>query len=95
MLRRLVTTLTVTLIIGVLTIVAALVIRLAQAPARVAVTEIPAESVTLPTGEAITAVGATSSSLAIVTKNAAGLERLRVFSPETGEPVGAVEILRE
>lgn len=90
-----VTVLTATLIIGVLTIAATLVIRIAMEPGRGAVAAIEAESVSLPPGETVTAVGATPSALSLATKDAAGVERLRVFDPATGAPVGEVRVTRE
>jgi hypothetical protein len=89
-LRRLVTALTATLILGVITVVALLVIRLAAlgpAPA-------PAlpEAVALPAGETARAVTFGTGWIAVVTVDAAGVERIRVLDAASGAERGAVEI---
>ncbi len=87
-LRRLVTALTATLIVGVITIVALLVIRLSAAPAPLA---LPPD-VRLPAGESARAVTLGSDWLAVVTVDAAGQERIRVLDRATGAERGMAEI---
>jgi hypothetical protein len=83
-LRRLVTLLTATLILGVITVVALLVIRLAALrPA--APPMLPAQII-LPIGEQTQAVTLGTGWVAVVTRDAAGVERLRVLDAETGAP---------
>ena len=87
-LRRLVTGLTATLILGVITIVALLVIRLAALePAAPALPP----ALTLPEGESARAVTLGTGWVAVVTADAAGRERIRVFGAD-GTPRGALEI---
>ena len=93
-LRRLVTILTATLIIGVLTIAGTLVIRILMENGPAPVTSIEASEVTIPSDEDIIATGATASALTIVTRSSDGEERLRVFHPKTGEEVGQTVIRR-
>jgi hypothetical protein len=89
-LRRLVTVLTATLIVGVVAIAGALVIRIARPPAPPAIPAsaafdvgaLTAETVALPEGEAITALGAAGSGLMIATRDATGAERLRLYGPD-------------
>ncbi len=82
-------TLTITLILGVITVVALLVIRLsAVGPAPVA---LPAE-ITLPAGERAEAVTLGQSWIAVVTVDAAGKERIRVLDRATGAPRSVTEI---
>ena len=79
-LRRLVTALTATLILGVITIVALLVIRLApltRAP------DLP-EAIRLPPGESARAVTLGSDWIAVVTEDGDGQERIRVLDRTTG-----------
>lgn len=76
------TLLTATLIVGVITIVGLLVIRLSALsppPARL----LPAEFV-LPEGEAARAVTFGSGWVAVVTVDAAGTEQIRVLDADTG-----------
>lgn len=93
-LRRMVTLLTATLTIGVLTIAVALVIRIASEPG-VSIKAVDAPSVTMPAGETIIATGATSAAITFVTKDGAGVERLRFFDPKTGAETDQVLINRE
>lgn len=80
--RRLVLALTVTLIVGVITIVALLVIRLAAfAPA--APPDLPA-AIALPADEGARAVTFGRGWIAVVTEDAAGVERIRLFDAATG-----------
>jgi len=88
-LRLLVTALTATLIIGVITIVALLVIRLAplaRAP------DLP-ETIRLPPGESAGAVTLGTDWLAVVTVDAEGRERIRVIDRSTGADRGSLDIL--
>jgi hypothetical protein len=88
-LRWLVTALTVTLIAGVIAIVALLVIRLGafgRAPA------LPAE-IALPAGESARAVTLGSDWVAVVTVDGDGRERVRVLDRVTGVPRGVAEIV--
>jgi len=89
-LRRLVTLLTATLILGVITVVALLVIRLAalgpaEGPA------LPPE-LALPAGETARAATLGTGWVAVVTVDAAGVERIRVLDAATGAERAAVEI---
>jgi len=77
-----VTVLTATLIVGVITIVVLLVIRLASF-APVAAPALP-EAVALPAGERAGAVTFGAGWIAVVTTDAAGRERIRVFEAATG-----------
>lgn len=86
--------LTATLIVGVLTIAATLVIRILMEPERAPIARIGAAEVSLPAGEEIIAVGATASALSIATRDGEGRERIRVFHPETGAPEGEIAIDR-
>ncbi|MEX2518890.1 MAG: DUF6476 family protein [Paracoccaceae bacterium] len=89
-----VTVLTVTLILGILTIAATLVIRIMMETGPAPVTAVAATQIAVPAGEAITATGATASALTLATRDAAGQERLRVFHPVTGAQVGETLIAR-
>jgi hypothetical protein len=89
-LRWLVSVLTVTLILGVITIVVLLVIRLnaftaSSGPGLPATVEIPA-------GETTRAVTLGTGWIAVVTVDEAGQERIRVLDATTGEPRGMVEV---
>jgi hypothetical protein len=89
-LRRLVTTLTATLILGVITIVGLLVIRLmslqpAPRPA------LPAQ-VALPAGESARAVTIGTGWIAVVSVDGGGRERIRVIDAATGASIGDLEI---
>lgn len=89
-----VTVLTVTLTVGILTIAATLVIRIMMETEPAPVTAIAASEITLPAGEQIIAAGATVSALTVATRDASGRERLRVFHPDTGAPVGETLVIR-
>ncbi|MFV0475559.1 MAG: DUF6476 family protein [Pikeienuella sp.] len=93
-LRRMVSVLTATLIIGVLAIVATLVIRIMMEEPAGAPAAIGAEAISLPAGEAITAIGATANALSVATRDADGAERIRVFHPETGEELSMTAVTR-
>lgn len=87
-LRRLVTALTITLIVGVITIVGLLVIRLSRVTPP---PELPA-SVALPAGESARAMTLGEGWVAVVTVDRAGAERIRVIDAETGAERGLTEI---
>jgi hypothetical protein len=89
-LRRLVTALTATLILGMITVVVLLVVRLsalqpAPPPA------LP-DALALPPGETAQAVTLCAGWVAVVTLDAAGAERIRVFDATTGAERAAVAI---
>lgn len=88
LLRRMVLALTATLIAGVIAIVLLLVIRLQAEPAPIA---LPPE-VRLPQGESARAVTLGSNWLAVVTADAEGHERIRVFDRTSGAERAAVDI---
>lgn len=93
-LRRLVTALTLSLILGVVVVAAALVIRI-SAPAPIAgPTSIGAERLSAPPGESIVASGFGPGGLTLVTRDAAGVERLRVYESATGALIRSIEIVR-
>ena len=87
-LRWLVNALTLTLILGVITIVALLVIRLGPAATPV---PLPA-AVALPAGERAEAVTVGDTWLAVVTTDAAGRQRIRILDRTTGVERGTTEI---
>lgn len=87
-LRRLVTLLTVTLILGVITIVALLVIRLSSVGAPPA---LPG-AIALPAGERAEAVTIGTGWVAVVTVDGAGRERIRVLDRDTGAERAVTEI---
>jgi hypothetical protein len=97
-LRRLVTALTATLILGMLAVAGTLVVRLARPEAPAAPAFAPqaltAERLVLPAGEAITALGAAGPALAVATRDGRGAERIRLFDPATGAELGAVAVER-
>lgn len=85
-LRWLVNGLTVTLIVGVITIVAVLVIRLSS----IAPAPLLPEALALPPGETAQAVTLGTGWVAVVTRDAAGTERIRVLDAATGTERAAV-----
>jgi hypothetical protein len=87
-LRRLVTALTATLILGVITIVGLLVIRLGSLGAP---PPLPPE-LTLPPGESARAVTLGEGWVAVVTVDRAGRERIRVLDRATGAERAVTEI---
>ena len=87
-LRRLVTALTATLILGVITIVVLLVIRLSSIGAA---PDLP-ESLSLPAGERAEAVTLGATWIAVVTVDGEGRERIRVLDKATGAPRAVTEI---
>lgn len=82
------TALTATLIAGVIAIVAILVIRLSAAPPPLT---LPPE-VSVPAGETAQAVTLGRGWVAVVTRDAAGQERVRILDATTGAPRGVAEI---
>lgn len=92
-LRRLVSALTIVLIFGMVAVAATLVWRISSEPGAAAPL-ISAEEVTLPAAETVMSVGATENALSFMTKDAEGVERLRVFDPVTGEQSGVLVIKR-
>lgn len=81
-LRWLVNTLTLTLILGVVAIVALLATRLPRLSSPLALPE----TVALPAGERARAVTLGTSWVALVTEDRGGVERIRVFDRATGAP---------
>ena len=92
-LRRLVSVLTIVLIFGMIAVAGALIWRISSEGGATAAL-ITAEEITLPAGETVTAIGATEAALSFVTRDAAGVERLRVFDPASGEETGVLDIRR-
>ena len=92
-LRRLITILTATLIIGIMTIAAVLIWRIASEPAKSPVAAITAEEIVLPSDAEVLAVGATASALTVAISEG-GAESLLVFHPVTGELIQRVKINR-
>jgi hypothetical protein len=93
-LRLLVNALIFVLIAGVVTVAATLVIRLgAIGPAEVA--PIAAETLALPPGEAITAIGRAGGEVLVTTRDDAGAERLRAFDAATGAERSVTTIVRD
>ena len=82
------TALTLTLILGVITIVGLLVIRLGPAATAIPVPE----TVRLPPGESAGAVTLGRDWIAIVTTDAEGRERIRVLDRTTGAERAMTEI---
>jgi hypothetical protein len=87
-LRRLVTALTVTLILGVITIVGLLVIRLGSFGGAL---PLPDE-IHLPPGESARAITLGTDWIAVVTVDRAGREHVRVLDRDTGADRGSIEI---
>lgn len=94
-LRRLVTALTAVLMFGVLAVAATLVIRIAMEPGPSPLSAVGAERVALPAGETVIASGAGPSALTLVTRDAEGRERLRLYRPDTGALIDTVNIARD
>lgn len=89
------TLLTVSAILGVLVVAATLVIRLGQPLApRFDVRAVAADVVAVPPGETVVAAGAADGALILVTRDAGGAERLRLYDATDGAPVRTVEIAR-
>lgn len=87
-LRRLVNALMITLIVGFALIVFSLVTGLNRAPAPLALPD----AVRLPDGETARAATLGSGWVAVVTADAAGRERIRVFDARTGAARGVTDI---
>jgi hypothetical protein len=87
-LRRLVTLLTATAILGVVVVAAALVIRLSQplTSARPDLRQVSAQAIGLPTGETALAATLSGGALTVLTVDAAGDRRIRLFDPADGAP---------
>lgn len=96
-LRRLVTTLTVALILGVSTVAGAMVFRItrADAPAPFDPRAVTAERLVIPEGETVVAAGAAPGALILATRDAEGRERLRLFDAATGAPLRALALERD
>ena len=82
--------LTATLILGVITVVVLLVIRLSALQS--APPPVLPDALALPAGETAQAVTLGTGWVAVVTRDAAGLERIRVFDAATGAERAAVPI---
>lgn len=94
-LRLLVTTLMVVLILGMVTIVAAMVVRLGLMDVPGAPAPITAESLVLPEGHDVVSIGRGGGEVLILTRSPDGVETLRTFDAATGEPVSATSVTRE
>ncbi len=90
LLRRLVTVLTIIMIVGVVTIVGLLVTTLGGGPERALA--VP-EGLVVPEGEAVQAFTRGSEWLALVTRDDSGVERIRIYGPD-GAARQVVEIER-
>lgn len=93
-LRLMVTVLTATLTIGMMVIAATLVIRILMEEGPRPLSAPVAAEVAAPEGEAIIAVGAGPGALSLLTRDEAGVERLRTYHPETGAEIGVTLIRR-
>ena len=93
-LRRLITVLTATLIIGIMTIAAVLIWRIASEPGARAASNVTADQVTIPAGAEIIATGATPAALTVAIRDGEG-EALLVFHPETGALLNVTRITRD
>ena len=82
----------VTLALGMVVIAGTIAWKLSRerAPAK----PVAAESLTLPQGETITALGASPSELLVTTRDSSGQERLRVFRRADGKPLSVTTIER-
>ncbi len=87
-LRRLVTTLMITLIAGFILIVVTLVLRLTATPPPLVLPE----EIPLPAGESAAAVTFGDGWIALVTRDASGTERIRILDRVTGDPIAEVPI---
>ena len=90
-----VTLLTATLVIGMAAIFAVITIRILSEPEKRAEIAITAETIAAPAGETIIASGASGDALTLVTRDAVGVERLRVYDPATGAETNVVRISRQ
>ncbi len=89
-LRRLVTALTATLIVGMALVAGLLVWRLVSFETMSAPALPP--SLALPAGEVARAVTLGTGWIAVVTRDAAGTERIRVFDAPSGAPRAVVDL---
>lgn len=87
-LRHLVTALTLTMIVGLITVTGLLVIRLTAVPAPIALPD----PLRLPAGERAEAVTLGGTWIAVVTRDAAGVERIRVLDRATGADRGSARV---
>jgi len=87
-LRRLVTILMITLILGFILITATLVIRLTAAAPPFTLPR----DITLPEGETASAVTFGDGWMAVVTTDSAGMQRLRLLDRKTREPIAEVPV---
>ncbi len=96
-LRRMVVALTATLMVGVLTIAAAIVITVSRdpAPAPLADGAELAERVTLPAKETLISATLSAGVLTVATRGPDGAETLRMFDASTGEARGVVAVARD
>jgi len=97
-LRWLVTALIVVLIIGMITVSAALVIRLGSFGAAGGgglPGPVSAGAIRLPAGVEIGAVGRSGRDILVVTRGPGGAEHLRLFDGATGRELSATPILRD
>jgi hypothetical protein len=95
-LRRLVTTLTVALILGVSTVAGAMVLRITRAEpsATFDPRAVGAERLAVPAGETVTATGAAPGTIILATRDAEGRERLRLYDADTGAALREIAIGR-
>lgn len=96
-LRLLVSALMIVLIVGMITVVGALVIRLSAIgkPEPEAAAPVSAEAITLPADATVTAIGRGSGGILLVTRQPGGAEHLRIVDPETGETLSTTPIERD
>ena len=94
-LRHLVTALILVLILGVVIVVAALVISLGSLFEATPAEPVTADSLVLPAGEEIVSVGEGRGAVLVVTRDAAGAERLYSFDRTSGERLSGTAIERE
>lgn len=88
-LRQLVTILTATMILGLVTIIGLIVITLTRTPTG---TALPSH-ITIPAGESAQAFTQGTNWIAVVTRDTAGAERIRILDPGTGDERQTVEIM--
>ena len=96
-LRLLVSALMIVLIVGMITVVGALVIRLSAIgePGAEAAAPVPAEAITLPADATVTAIGRGGGGILLVTRQPGGAEHLRIVDPETGDTLSITPIERD
>ncbi len=83
MLRRLVTVLTLVLIVGMVLVAGLLAWRITQTPAPTAAS-LPGE-IPLPAGETLTGYAQNPDWIVLITRDAAGTQRLHLVVPGTGD----------